>query len=436
MKTSLKTILDFLETRRKPVLVAVWILYLVLGLTVIHAVDTAIEEPSDAFYFVQIAKNIAAGKGYVEIYNHAYRPPLFSAYLSVFALLGATSMTAFKLAALMLCSLSIFIVYRLCRALFGGVSGIAGAVLFVCFPWFLTLPDYLISENMFIPLFLFVLLLVARALAGPSIKRFALAGIASGFAALCREITVYLPLILLVVLLVHHRKRSAHGLRYVLVFTLLQVAVITPWTIRNYRIFGEFVPISTNAWINLYIGNNPKFENIYDFRWTLPEGTKWNVREQPGGEDEHEAMTRSRDEALSYIRAEPSAFVSRTLKKAWRFVTPHFDLIGKLGRTPLLKVTVTANLLLYTLFLLCFLSYLVLHRKKLFSTEPFLFFSLLAVLYMVLIAAITYTNSRYRLPLTTVCLVYAASWVNTLAVKFAGENDGAHRAGNSGPTPG
>jgi 4-amino-4-deoxy-L-arabinose transferase-like glycosyltransferase len=416
MRESLAALLAFLENRRRPVLVAVWVLYLALGFAVIKVVDTPIEEPADAYYFVDVAKNIAAGKGYIEIYNHAYRPPLFSAYLAVFALFGATCTTAFKVAALVLCSLSVFVVYRLCRTLFGGPAGISGAVLFVIFPWFLTLPDFLISENMFIPLFLFVLLLVARALASPTVKRFAVAGIASGLAALCREITFYLPLILLVVLLVQYRKQSVPALKYVVVFTLFQAAVISPWTIRNYRVFGKFIPISTNAWINL--------------------GTNWNVREQPGGEDEYEVMVRSREEAIAYIESDPGAFVVRTFKKTWRFVTPHFDLIGKLGRTPLLKVTVTANLLLYTLFLLSFLSYLVLHRRELFSADPFLLFALIAVLYMVVVAGITYTNSRYRLPLTAVFLVYAASFVNMIAARLAGGGGGARPTGLSRPPSG
>ena len=75
----------------------------------------------------------------------------------------------------------------------------------------------------------------------------------------------------------------------------------------------------------------------------------------------------------------------------------------------------------------------VLHRKELFSTDPFLLFSLLAVLYMVFIAAITYTNSRYRLPLTTVFLVYTASFVSALAAKLEDGGTGPRPAEPPGP---
>ena len=33
--------------------------------------------------------------------------------------------------------------------------------------------------------------------------------------------------------------------------------VLTPWTIRNYRCYGEFIPTTSNGGINLYIANNP-----------------------------------------------------------------------------------------------------------------------------------------------------------------------------------
>ena len=39
--------------------------------------------------------------------------------------------------------------------------------------------------------------------------------------------------------------------------------VLTPWTIRNHRYYGEFIPLTTNAGINLYIGNNPEATNRY-----------------------------------------------------------------------------------------------------------------------------------------------------------------------------
>jgi len=45
----------------------------------------------------------------------------------------------------------------------------------------------------------------------------------------------------------------------------LALAVVAPWTYRNWRAFGEFVPISTNGGVNLWIGNNPNATGAYNY---------------------------------------------------------------------------------------------------------------------------------------------------------------------------
>ncbi len=55
------------------------------------------------------------------------------------------------------------------------------------------------------------------------------------------------------------------------VIWLVMAAVIAPWTIRNYKAFGRYIPISYNSGFNLYINNNPNnvhggwmsFEDLY-----------------------------------------------------------------------------------------------------------------------------------------------------------------------------
>ena len=289
---------------------------------------------------------------------------------------------------------------------------VIGALLVAVSPWLILMPNLLISENLFIPLFLFFLLAAARALRRPTPAAFVLAGLASGLGTLSREILLFAPLLLLVVLLAGARRRSA--LKAFALFTVFHVLVIAPWTIRNYSIFHKFIPVSTNSWINVYIGNNPRFENTYSFKWIVPEGTKWNVREQPDGSDEYDVMVQSRTQALEYIKEDPGAFAERFCKKAWRFITPHFDLVGILGTNRILRLAVGLDLALYTTFLLLYIVYCARRVLRLAKTEPFLLLSLLLVVYITAVAGITYTNSRYRLPATMIFMVYATYYGNAL----------------------
>jgi hypothetical protein len=42
-----------------------------------------------------------------------------------------------------------------------------------------------------------------------------------------------------------------------LVAVIMAFAVVAPWSIRNYRVFDAFVPISTNGGGVFYLANNP-----------------------------------------------------------------------------------------------------------------------------------------------------------------------------------
>jgi hypothetical protein len=75
-----------------------------------------------------------------------------------------------------------------------------------------------------------------------------------------------------------------------------------PWTIRNYRQFGRFVPIRSNFPFELWVGNN----DVYDL---------------------HSPHTRTRitryEEARSYAQAGEVAFMEDKWEKATSFIVSH-----------------------------------------------------------------------------------------------------------------
>lgn len=91
------------------------------------------------------------------------------------------------------------------------------------------------------------------------------------------------------------------------IVAVVMAAIIAPWTMRNYRIFGQVVLISTNAGRNLWMGNNPKTTGAYQ-----------DEPPQPAELNEAQFDRAMKKEAIDYIKAEPVAFVKRTLVKAVR----------------------------------------------------------------------------------------------------------------------
>ena len=111
-------------------------------------------------------------------------------------------------------------------------------------------------------------------------------GLIGGIATLVRSngLVTVIPLLLGVLASASGGRRRA--LRETLAATLVFLAVLAPWTIRNYATFGRFVPVSLNAGINIAIGNNashPVTHNSYidsvwseQERWKEVGGVGWN----------------------------------------------------------------------------------------------------------------------------------------------------------------
>lgn len=86
-----------------------------------------------------------------------------------------------------------------------------------------------------------------------------------GFASLVQPSLQLFPLVLLAADLLHPRPVNLTLMRLAWIITGM-LLVISPWTLRNYQVFNEFVLISTNAGSNLYRANNPLATGGYSER--------------------------------------------------------------------------------------------------------------------------------------------------------------------------
>lgn len=79
------------------------------------------------------------------------------------------------------------------------------------------------------------------------------AGIGFGVLHLFRGEAPLIFIVTIIVLLYHYRKTL---LPKIAIMTLTTLAIIAPWTIRNVIVFERFIPISSNAGLNFWRGNN------------------------------------------------------------------------------------------------------------------------------------------------------------------------------------
>jgi len=153
--------------------------------------------------------------------------------------------------------------------------------------------DWVIQLNNTLSATVFVLLFAMalhRAVAAPSVKSAAVLGLAAGITILaCPAAIGFLPVALLATFLANWRRWRLTAIS-VSVTLCIAMAVLTPWAVRNYLTFGEFVPVRTGSGAIV-------FEGVVATGATVDPGTLKNAASPPWrARDPQEAVTKSRQD--------------------------------------------------------------------------------------------------------------------------------------------
>ncbi len=217
---------------------------------------------SDISWYHDTAVGLAHGAGYVHPYTGAPTalwPPGYPAILAaVYVVVGASPKAALAVNAVagaLTCILSSILGWRVTRS---RVAARAVAVTTAILPSHIFFAPLLLSETIFTTV-LCALAVIATGLLNGSARPRALAwigvGMGAGCAALIRSEGAVLAVIPpLVDASLGHYRRAARIAALVVVGAALAIA---PWAWRNFRVFGAFVPTSTNTGRAFWIGHNP-----------------------------------------------------------------------------------------------------------------------------------------------------------------------------------
>ena len=220
--------------------------------------------------YLALAQSVAAGRGFVYDASHETgtaqqfgRAPVYPLFL---ALVGAApdehgaAPVRVKVAQSIVGAIGVGLIGLLARRVAGARAGVVAAAIAAVYPPLVWICAYVLSEALYSTLALLTALLLDAALdrAGGLTERggsgralTAAAGLTAGLAILVRPaMLVFLPLAAL--WLIGHRRPS---LAAMLVVTSL--ATITPWTVRNFRVYGTFVLIASEGGVTFWTGNHP-----------------------------------------------------------------------------------------------------------------------------------------------------------------------------------
>lgn len=293
-----------------------------------------------------IAAHLVRGDGFASPYTSlplptAQQPPLYPIFVAgIFRLAGIFSNRSLYLLLgvnALVGGVTSFFVYRAgCKYLsisVGLIAGWAWALLPTVAITALTIYVYSFSA-----LALMLWLNYVPDLA-PSTRNSILLGVATGLMLLLNPM---LALLIPASALWIKRKQA-------LVMAVTALAVLAPWYGRNYRVMGHIYPgLRNNLGLELYFGNHAGMSGTYDN--SHPDSPYGDELPKVGEQQFFEVRQKR---ALAFIRAEPTGFILRSVRRVAEFwFRPWPILYGILLALALVGVAITPRLLRFFIAML------------------------------------------------------------------------------------
>lgn len=173
------------------------------------------------------------------------------------------------------------------------------------------------------------------------------------------------------------------------------ITVLSPWTIRNYRVFHRFIPIRGNFWAEFRMGNAEDAVGLWRF-WMHPSSNVLELQKyEQMGEVAYVQMKRA--EALNFVRNHPGRFLTLCIRRTV------FYWYGTPRDTGVAALSESRNLGFLLSSILAFGGLWVMWQRG--NPATFLFGSLLFVI--PLVYYLTFPHPRYRAPIEPQMLVLA-----------------------------
>jgi 4-amino-4-deoxy-L-arabinose transferase-like glycosyltransferase len=275
------------------------------------------------WYFI-VATNLASGYGYVSNSNPspifgelvgpgdptAFWPPGYPLVLAGYWKVFPRGLESAEVFHAVLGALTVPLVYLLGAKLFDRRVGLSAAALFALFPNAIVWTPLVLSEHLFT--FVFVAALWLLAVSGERDRAAWPLLVAIGFLTGVALLTRGQGVVLVPVMAVYWALRSGwrDAARSTALTLVVAVAVIAPWTARNWVELDAFVPISTNTSTVLRQGHSPESTGTHVWPDDVIDGFRpWESLYDPETE-------------VTAYREYPGRAIDYALTHPWREVAP------------------------------------------------------------------------------------------------------------------
>ncbi len=219
------------------------------------------EQLYDFATYHKLAQNIYDGLGHsLNGASNAWTGPGYPYALAFFfKLCGNTTVASAKLFNILLSSAVLILSYLIvAKTVVSKRLRFVSYLLLSFMPVFISYVNVVGTETFFV--FLLTFLLFVRVYFKQGYAVSAIIGVLTGALALTKPFMLVYPVICGCMLWTE-TKDIKKTLVQTAVVALCAIALISPWTLRNYRAFGRFIPISYNMGYNMYVNNNSSNTN-------------------------------------------------------------------------------------------------------------------------------------------------------------------------------
>jgi ABC-type amino acid transport substrate-binding protein len=240
-----------------------WALGIFVVALALRLAYAAFAEPppiSDGFHYDRLARNLAAGRGYAEDgVPTAYRPVGYPAAIAYFYLFfGPRYFPVIIFQSILGAATAMFLVLLAREFVTDAPARVAAAVIAL---W----PSQVAYAARLFPAVILAFLVVAAAFV--FVRARGLRGaLGAGLLTAAAIFVAPVSMVLVAAAFACDLFRGA-GMKRALargaVVAGVAALAVAPWTYRNWRVFGAFVPVSTNGGLSLWVGNNPNATGTY-----------------------------------------------------------------------------------------------------------------------------------------------------------------------------
>ncbi len=422
------------STRR--ILLAIILLAVLLRVAVALYLGDTTPPGKDETSYSTLALRLATGHGYsFPIAWYPFAPAdaptahwsfLYTAFLAaVYAVVGAAHPLAARLLQAVLTGILMpWLTYRLARRVLGGNAvPLLAALLSAVYAYFILFDVMVQTEAFFLCAVLWTLDRALAHLQSPSpdlrssifnLKSSIPLGLSLGIATLLRQsILPWIAVMLLYLLVAAWRSRRwqlaelPKVLWPLVISGVVLIACIAPFTLRNYRVYGQFLLLNSNAGYAMYSAQHPL--HGADFQAYAAAPLPADLINQGLNEAQWDKALMAR--GIGFVLADPGRYLRLSLSR----VADYFEFWPTADSSLLFNV---GRLVSFTLFLPFMLAGITLsltqhararqaRARPLFNLQSVIFLLTFMAVYS-LLHIFTWAMSRYRLPVDAVALPFAA----------------------------